>query len=222
MKMRTMLLAFTASIGMLASAFAGDIASPAIPALPIKAPAVKPVNCTGTNCSGWFGMFGVTDYNGNFFNSLNSNATTDLGLSVGGGYQLWNSSWLAGLQGECGYEFVSQGASVPGSHATCNIAAHLGYNFFAGLTPSSSQPTTAGQNPFAGLVPTTLLQNATPYLSGGGCLRHGVLEGCAGVGIESALASSWSAAFDYTKVPTQKGQPDTDVFMLHLKKHFSL
>jgi hypothetical protein len=223
MKMRTMLLASIASVGLLSAAFAGDITSPTIPALPIKIPAIKPVNCTAGSCSGAYALFTLTDYSQDVaLPGIGNSAANDLGLQGGFGYQVWSGQLLAGIQTQWGYEFVSQGVAAPGSHATGEVTAHLGYNFFNGLSPATAQPVTSGQNPFAGLVPTTLLQNSTPYLIGGGCLRHGIMEACAGIGIETAIASSWSAAFEYKNAPTQRSQPDVSVFSLSVKKHFTL
>lgn len=186
----------------------------------IKAPAftAPPPNCqSSANCSGWYADFGLLNENANIISGGLNGATNDFGLMVGGGYQLWQGPILAGLQLNGGYEFANQGASMPGSHFLGTALVQLGYNFFPS---SASAPTTPGQSPWQSLVPANLLAASTPYINAGGCLRHGIVQGCAGVGIQTVIAAGWSTAFDYVNMPSQKGQPDNQVFMLKVLKHF--
>ncbi len=189
--------------------------------LPVKtvAPYVAPSNClSAANCSDWYFDFGLLNENANFINSGLGGATNDFGVILGGGYQLWQGPVLAGLQLNGGYEFANQGVSVPGSHFLGTALVQLGYNFF----PSAQSATTApSQSGIPGLVvPANLLAASTPYINAGGCLRHGIVQGCAGVGVQTVIAANWSTAFDYVNMPSQKGQPDHQVFMLKVLKHF--
>ena len=100
MKMRTMLLALTASIGMLASAFAGDINSPIASIFPVKAPAGSP--CTPTSCSGWYvgaGLGGVGTNLDVIGNGLNGSAFAG-GMLPGlkAGYLYAQNGWLFGAE----------------------------------------------------------------------------------------------------------------------------
>jgi opacity protein-like surface antigen len=182
-----------------------------------KAPAAPVVLCSATSCSGWYGTFGLLNQNANIIGSGLNGATNDFGILAGGGYQLWQGPILAGIQLKGGYEFASQGASEPGSKFLGTALIQLGYNFFPS---SASAATTPGQSPLQGFVPANLLAASTPYINAGGCLRHGIMQGCAGVGVQTVIASSWSTAFDYINMPSQKGQPDSQVFMLSVLKHF--
>ncbi len=199
-------------------AHAGDINAPTYAYK--AAPAIQ--NCqTSASCSGWYADFGVLNENANFISSSLNGATNDFGVMVGGGYQLWQGPVLAGIQGNLGYEFTGQGVSVPGSKALGTVLVQLGYNFFNTSTPAAtSATTTPGQSPWTNIVPANLLAASTPYLNAGGCLRHGIVQGCAGAGIQTVIAAGWSTAFDYVNMPSQKGQPDSQVFMLKVLKHF--
>ncbi len=195
------------------SAFAADN----IPAPVTKAPAYIQ-NCqSSASCSGWYVDFGLLNENANIISNGLNGATNDIGLQLGGGYQYWAGQVLAGLQLNGGYEFTGQGVDVPGSKFFGTALVQLGYNFFPS---TASAPTTPGQSPFQSLVPANLLAASTPYFNAGGCLRHGITEGCAGAGIQTVVASGWSTAFDYINMPSQKNQPDTQVFMLKVLKHF--
>lgn len=185
----------------------------------VKAPATMAsiTGCTAQNCSGPYVDFGLLNQNANIVSGGLNGAANDFGLMVGGGYQLWQGSVLAGIQGNIGYEFAAQGSNDPGSKFLGNVMVQLGYNFFPSTVTAATTP---GQSPLQNFVPANLLAASTPYLEAGGCLRHGILQGCAGAGIQTVIAASWSAAFDYTNMPSQKGQPDTQVFMLKALKHF--
>jgi opacity protein-like surface antigen len=195
--------------------------------LPIysKAPAyVAPAPCqSAAACSGWYANFGLLNENANFISTGINGANNDFGLIAGGGYQLWNGPVLAGLQLNGGYEFTGQGVATTGNHFLGTALVQLGYNFFPAATGTTAAPSAAtvpGQSPFSNIVPANLLAASTPYINAGGCLRHGILQGCAGVGIQTVIAQGWSTAFDYINMPSQKGQPDDQVFMLKVLKHF--
>jgi hypothetical protein len=210
--MRKLVIAALASTVLAGPGFAADVLQPT------KVPVYAPVTpCTPQNCSGWYANFGLLNQNANIISSGLSGATNDFGVMLGGGYQLWQGPVLAGIRLNGGYEFSSQGASEPGSKFLGTALVQLGYNFFPS---SASAPTTPGQSPLQGFVPANLLAASTPYINAGGCLRHGIVQGCAGAGVQTVVASSWSAAFDYINMPSQKGQPDSQVFMLSALKHF--
>lgn len=214
MKLRALVLALSL---ISTGAFAGDIASPSY-----KAPTV-PSCQSSASCSGLYADFGLLNENANFITTGLGGATNDFGVLLGGGYQLWTGPVLAGLQLNGGYEFSSQGASAPGSHFLGTALVQLGYNFFNTSTPTATAPsaaTTPGQSPFQNIVPANLLAASTPYINAGGCIRHGITQGCAGAGIQTVIAAGWSTAFDYVNMPSQKGQPDSQVFLLKVLKHF--
>ena len=219
MKLRALVLALSL---ISTGAFAGDIASPSY-----KAPAYVSTPCTLTSCSGWYAGMGLSGSgtNANIIGNGIQGSVFSAGgdIDIHGGYQLWTGPVLAGLQLNGGYEFSSQGASAPGSHFLGTALMQLGYNFFNTSTPTATAPsaaTTPGQSPFQNIVPANLLAASTPYINAGGCIRHGITQGCAGTGIQTVIAAGWSTAFDYVNMPSQKGQPDSQVFLLKVLKHF--
>jgi hypothetical protein len=213
MKMRTMLLAFTASIGVLTAANAADVA----PAT--KAPTyVAPQACQSAgNCSGGYGYFAVEN-NADISGTLTGGATSGLGIDIGAGYQLWKGSWFAGIEGGMGYQFGTGGAD---GTITSTQFVKLGYNFFSSTTPSASATPATSQNPFLGLVPANIIANSTPAVIMGGCYGHGIEKGCGGLEIDSVIAAGWSAAFQYYNAPSVKGQADENVFRIMVQKHFN-
>lgn len=187
---------------------------------PAKAQNAAPLPCQSSqNCSGWYVDFGLLNQNANLISSGLAGVNNDVGLIGGGGYQLWQGSLLAGIQGNAGYEFTGQGVSGSGSKFVGTIMAQLGYNFFTG-SPATAAVTSPGQSPFSQFVPVNILAASTPFLEAGGCIRHGIVEGCAGAGVQTVIAQGWSTAFHYDNMPSQKGQPDTQVFRLEVLKHF--
>ena len=212
MKRTIIALSFFA-LAFVSRAFAAD-------AIPVKTPAAPaPVVCqSSADCSGLYANFALLNDNVNFVANGVSNASNNFGIMAGGGYQLWKGQLLAGVQLNGGYEFASQGNSVPGSHFLGTALVQLGYNFFPS---SAASPTVSGQSPFSGLTLSNFWAASTPYFDAGGCMRHGIVQGCAGFGMQTVVAAGWSTAADYVNMPSSRGQPDNQIFMLKVMKHFN-
>ncbi len=186
----------------------------------VKAPAyVAPAPCQSAgNCSGAYWDFALEN-NANLGGALTGGSSAQIGIDTGIGYQLWKSSWLAGIEVNGGYQPGTGGST---GTFTSTQFVKLGYNFFGSAQASAPSAAPApAQNPFLGLVPTNLLANSTPAVIAGGCFGHGIEKGCAGIEIDSVIAASWSVAFQYYNAPSVKGQPDESVFRIMVQKHFN-
>jgi opacity protein-like surface antigen len=197
--------------------------------LPVKsrAAASPAISCVAANCSGWYGGFG---FMGNGTNAdivgsgLNGSVFAAGGaLKVNGGYQLWNGNWFAAIEGAIGYEFTttsSKGLPIAnggGSKFIGQELIKLGYNFFPSTAVASTIPS---QSPVPLLTPANLLAASTPYLVGGGIQRRGASVWANGVGVETVIASGWSASADYLYAPAQQGLDATSIVQLTINKHF--
>lgn len=210
MKSRILVLA----LGLIASpAFAADLPPQFTKAL------TAPSTCLSAgNCSGAYWDFALEN-NANLGGVISGGSSGQIGIDTGVGYQLWRNAWFAGIEANVGYQPGTGGSTAS---LTSTEFVKLGYNFFA-TTPSaatSAAPATS-QNPFAGLVPATLLQNSTPAVIAGGCFAHGVYKACAGLEIDSVIAAGWTTAFQYYNAPSVSGQPDENVFRIMVQKHFN-
>lgn len=205
--MKRLILSAVAALSMLSVAHAADVPTKAAAATP-------PAICTAGNCSGPYATFGL-DWNAALSSTLTgNNPDNGIGINFGAGYQLWQGALLAGVEGTIGYE-----AGTAGSLGTLTGTAFvkLGYNFFPVSQTSTPAP---AQNPFAGFVPATLLQNSTPSLIGGLCYGHNVAKGCIGAEVDSVLAAQWSSAVQLYNAPSQSKQPDETVARLMIQYHF--
>ena len=226
MKMRTMLLALIAGIGLSSFAYAGDINAPALTAIDrqMKAP-VAP--CVAQNCSGWYAGFGIMGDGSNadiIGNGINGSVFSTGGvIKAQAGYQLWSNAWFAAIDIGAGYEFTTNNsASVPvtpkgGSKFIGTELIKLGYNF---LPQSTVSTTTPSQSAIPLTVPANLLASSTPYLTFGGMQRRGISEWVNGAGIQTVIAAGWSSDVKYLYAPSQQGVPATSVVMLELNRHF--
>lgn len=213
-------LIIAAALAMFAPAVhAADLSVKAVPYAPL------PVSCTPQSCSGWYGSFGIlgngsnADIIGGGLN--NSLFQTGGAITVGGGYQFWSGSLFAAIEGNVGYEFTSNSASVltqGGSKFIGQELIKLGYNFFPN---ASSAPVVASQSAVPGLVaPANLLAASTPYLVFGGMQRRGQSMWVNGAGVETIVASSWTTSLEYLYAPSQNAEPATNIISLKLQKHF--
>lgn len=215
--MKRLLPALTA-IFVSAAAFAADIGSPV---LPVKAPVVAPCQAAG-NCSGWYAAFGLgaqsnTGAPNILTGGLNSAFSDGLDLFAGGGYQLWNGQWLAGIELTGGYEFTSGGVKSRGGNFIGTEFVKLGYNFFPSSAVSSPTP---AQNPFLNLVSTNFLAASTPAFIFGGVQRHGLSVAAAGLEIDTVIAAGWSSYAQIYNSPSQQGLPDDTTARIGLQRHF--
>lgn len=216
MKISKYIYALALTSALVSPAFAADN-------LPAKAPVYTPSCQSSQSCSGWYVDFGIlgdgtnADIVGNGLN--NSLAANGAALMLGGGYQYWAGSILAGVQLNGGYEFAnaSAGAPVMGGKFVGTELIQLGYNFFPN---ASIAATTPSQSPVQLTVPANLLSTTTPYFNFGGMQRRGISEGVTGAGLQTVFAAGWSSAVDYLYAPSQQSQPATQVVSLKVMKHF--
>lgn len=199
--------------------------------MPVKAPgvfaAVSATPCTPGSCSGWYGGFGFMGDGTNadiVGGGLNGSVFAAGGaIKIDGGYQFWNGSWFAAIQGSVGYEFTTNtNGGLPivnggGSKFVGQELIKLGYNFFPS---NASAATTPSQSPVPLVTPANLLAASTPYLIGGGLQRKGHSVWVNGVGVETVIASGWSASADYLYAPAQQGLDATSIVQLSVHKHF--
>lgn len=187
----------------------------------------SPSTCTPQNCSGWYGGFGVLGDGTNvdiIGNGINGSVFAAGGaIKVQGGYQFWNGSWFAAIDGSVGYEFTTaNSASIPvvdnkGSKFIGTELIKLGYNF---INFSQTSVTTPSQSPIPLVVPANLLASSTPYFTFGGMQRRGISEWVNGVGVQTVITAGWSSDVKYLYAPSQQGIPATNVVMIELNKHF--
>ena len=209
------------ALSLLASpALAADLALKAVP-LPASQP------CAAGACSGWYAGFGILGDGTNvdiIGNGINGSVFAAGGaITVHGGYQLWNGSWFAAIEGGVGYEFTRAAASnLPivnngGSKFVGTELVKLGYNFF----PSSqSAVVTPSQSPIPLVSPANFFAATTPYLVFGGMQRRGKSLWANGAGAETVIAAGWTSSLQYLYAPSQNGDPATNIVMLGLNKHF--
>ena len=182
--------------------------------------------CAAGSCSGWYAGFGILGDGSNadvIGNGINGSVfSTGGALKLQGGYQLWNGSWFAAIEGSAGYEFTTNSsagavANANGSRFIGTELVKLGYNFF----PSSlNAPVTPSQSPIPLSVPANLLASSTPYMVFGGMQRRGISEWVNGVGVQTIIAAGWSSDVKYLYAPAQQDVPATSIVMLELNKHF--
>jgi len=203
-------------------ALAADLAVKAVP-LPVAR-----MSCAAGDCSGWYAGFGILGDGTNvdiIGNGINGSVFAAGGaITLHGGYQLWNGSWFAAIEGSAGYEFT-RAASSPGIVETNNGGSKfvglelvkLGYNFF----PSSqSAVVVPSQSPIPLVSPANFFAATTPYLVFGGMQRRGKNMWVPGAGAETVIAAGWSSSVQYLYAPSQNGDPATNIVMLGLSKHF--
>jgi opacity protein-like surface antigen len=204
--MKKGLLSFAILAALGSAALAADL-----PPVITKGPVV-PI-CTAGNCSGAYATFGLSN-NADLGAVVTGGANNGMGINFGGGYQYWSGPVIAGVEFTGGYQFGTAGNT---GSATSTQFVKLGYNFFP--SNASAQPLPS-QGVFSGLVPANLLANSTPSVIAGGCLGHGIEKGCAGLEVDTVIASSWSTAFQWYNAPSVKGAPDENVFRIMVQKHF--
>lgn len=187
--------------------------------MPVKAPssaynANAQATCVAGNCSGGYVDFGI-GFDAALAAAISNGGSNNGGaLNIGGGYQFWQGQVITGIEANGGYQFGTAGST---GTLTGTVFGKLGYNFFP--QAASAAPTPA-QNPFAGFVPATLLQNSTPAVIAGGCYGHGVLKGCGGIEVDTVIAAGWSTAAQIYNAPSYQGQPDESVFRILVQRHF--
>ncbi len=200
---------------------AADLAVKAVPLPAARMP------CAAGDCSGWYAGFGILGDGTNVDivgNGINGSVFAAGGaIKVQGGYQLWNGSWFAAIDGSLGYEFSRASSSnLPvtnnfGSKFIGTELIKLGYNFF----PSSqSAVVSPSQSPIALVSPANLFAASTPYLTFGGMQRRGKNEWVSGAGVQTIIAAGWSSDVKYLYAPSQDGNPATNIVMIELNKHF--
>lgn len=202
------------------SAFAADISTKA------PLPAAR-VACAAGDCSGWYGGFGILGDGTNVDivgNGVNGSVFSAGGaIQVHGGYQLWNGSWFAAIEGGAGYEFTRGAATgLPitnngGSKFIGTELVKLGYNFFPSAQSAQVVPS---QSPVALISPANFFAATTPYLVFGGMQRRGKNLWVNGAGAETIISAGWTSSLQYLYAPSQNGDPATNVVMLGLNKHF--
>jgi opacity protein-like surface antigen len=222
--MKKGLLALSISLALGNAAFGAD--------MPLKALApVSATPCAPQNCSGWYAGFGVLGDGTNadiVGNGINGSVFAAGGaIKVQGGYQLWNGSWFAAIDGSVGYEFTTNRSpsltvvSREGSRVVGTELIKLGYNFLNTIPPATPSALTApGQAPASFLAPASILAMSTPYLTFGGMQRRGVNQWVSGAGVQTIVAAGWSTDIKYLYAPTQENIPATNVVMIELNKHF--
>lgn len=218
--MKRFFFALAAMAALSSYALAADVP------LPVKSPLLKAV-CAPGNCSGWYAGFGVLGDGSNVdvvANGVNGSVfSTGGALKIQGGYQFWNGSWFAALDGAVGYEYttnVSAGAPVVGSGGSRFIGTELvklGYNFFPSNLQGSTSPS---QAPTPISVPANLLASSTPYVTFGGMQRRGRSEWVSGVGVQTVIAAGWSTDVKYLHAPSQQGEPAASIVMFEVNRHF--
>ena len=221
MHLSKIVIAALAGSCLASSAFAADVLTPT------KAPLYVPTPCIAQSCSGWYAGFGILGDGSNadiIGNGINGSVfSTGGAIKLQGGYQLWNGSWFAAIDGSVGYEFTTNNsANAPivqkgGSKLVATELVKLGYNFFPG---AQAAITTPSQSPVPLTVPANLLASSTPYLTFGGMQRRGISEWVNGAGIQTVIAAGWSSDVKYLYAPSQQGVPATSIVMLELNKHF--
>ena len=193
MKMRTMLLALLASIGMLASAFAGDINNPTS-AYAMKAPVYVPpaAPCNAAACTGAY-LGAELAGSGSGVNVLNLGELNAGGTSMGvnGGYQFWNGTYWLGVKAKVDYQVAQPANSIVGASFSNKIFA------FEGAEMGANVAQVLGT-----VAPITLngiLQNAVPTVLIGACQNGSALKGyCVGAGAHFFIPNSrWTIDADY-------------------------
>lgn len=218
--MKRYVLALAAAAAMLSPAFAADLG-------PVfKASSLVRAPCAAGSCSGWYAGFGILGDGSNadvIGNGINGSVfSTGGALKVQGGYQLWNGSWFAAIEGSAGYEFTTNSsagtvANAGGSRFIGTELVKLGYNFFPSTQSAVVSPS---QSPIPLSVPANLLASSTPYMVFGGMQRRGISEWVSGAGVQTIIAAGWSSDVKYLYAPAQQNVPATSVVMLELNKHF--
>jgi hypothetical protein len=205
------------------------LSTPAMAAdLSVKAPLpVARMPCGAGDCSGWYAGFGVLGDGTNVDivgNGINGSVFAAGGaIQVHGGYQLWNGSWFAAIEGGAGYEFTRASATnLPiannaGSKFIGTELVKLGYNFFPSAQSAVVVPS---QSPIPLVSPANFFAATTPYLVFGGMQRRGKSLWVNGAGAETVIAAGWTSSAQYLYAPSQNGDPATNIVMLGLNKHF--
>lgn len=187
--------------------------------------------CVAGSCSGWYAGFGVLGDGTNadiVGNGINGSVFAAGGaIKVQGGYQLWNGSWFAAIDGSVGYEFTTATSATvvdqnrQGNRIIGTELIKVGYNFLNAVPPATPSALTApSQAPTSFLAPASILAMSTPYLTFGGMQRRGVNQWVSGAGVQTIVAAGWSTDVKYLYAPAQENIPATSVVMLELNKHF--
>lgn len=173
---------------------------------PFVAPVAQP--CTVTNCSGFYVGVDLTNVGSNAdLTAGGVNKIFASGLMVGGhvGYQLWNGSTFAALEGGCAYETTNNlNVSLAGgarNHIFCTelLKAGVGFN---GLFGSSSTSVPApSQGPIPIDIPASLSHALiSPYATVGAAQRFGKSGTVVGAGAEFVLAQGWNFTLEYLRI----------------------
>ena len=201
--MKKLLLAFAATLTLSTSAFAQMV---------YKAPPISFVNqtCTTSNCSGFYGGLSLYGEGGNanvIGNGINGSVFAGGGMiGANVGWQLWNGSWFAALQGDGLFESAPSSTTtgfVPGGFVGM-LHAKVGGNAAAlfNISPTAPAPS---QGPIS--IPAQLLSSLmSPYVDLG-CIafRKNTTQWCSGAGAQFNIGNRWTAdiVYDYG-APTTK------------------
>jgi opacity protein-like surface antigen len=221
-------------LATLAAAAAMLTAAPALAQTATPAPAPPPViaapaaaPCSISNCSGLYVRAGITGLGTNvdvIGNGLSGSLFAGGSIfDVGVGYQLWNGTYFAAVEGSIGYQ-ASNGPSVAGLSAG-NIVGLEQVKFGGALSGLLGQgqvgTTTGGQAPAQIPVPAGLSSALiAPYYGIGMMQRGGSNVMVTGPGAEFALASSVSLDVQYLYQPAMDTLPAAQMVRLGLQWHF--
>lgn len=199
--------------GLAATSFAAD--------LPTKAPVAAP-SCTISQCSGWYagvalaGVMTNVDVIGQGVNNsiLAGGAIGDLHA----GYQIWNGTFFAAIEGAVGMKSAPQGSDQNGE-AFGMVLGKFGLAF-AGILGNPTAPSTPTQSPFSITLPAGL-QLLSPYIAVGQKWQGKQQQQVTGVGTEFLLMAGYNLSLEYLYGPPSKQgvQPD-QIARLSVNKKF--
>ena len=172
MKLRTILLAFMAGLGMISAAYAADMNAAPI----IKAPAFAPLKapCDATGCSGFF-LGAELSGSGSGVNVINLASLSANGtyMGINGGYQFYNGTYWLGVKAKGDYAVGQQNPNIGGLTLTQSnkFFAFEGVEFGGNLATMFNIAPIILPGPISTAVPTVLI----------GACQNGALTGyCAG------------------------------------------
>lgn len=205
------------------AALAADVGAAAFP---LKAPAIVTSPCTISNCSGMYAGFGLSG-DGTSVDILGSGLNQSV-FSAGGiidvhaGYQLWNGTYFAAIEGGIGNEFAkaqplnSFGAQTLVGYEIVKLGIGL-----SGLLGGPLAPSAPSQSPGAINLPATIAGALmSPYIAMGAEQRHGVSQWVTGAGAEFLLASHWNLDIRYLYAAPVTNLPSANIVTLGLNYHF--
>lgn len=203
------------------AAVAADVGSPVT-----KAPALTTSGCTLTNCSGGYAGFGLAGdaTNANVIgNGVNGSVfAAGMGLDVHAGYQLWNGSYFAAIEGGIGNQFQpTQSIGSLGSSFTGYEKVKLGMGLSGLLGGSFVAPSAPSQSPTTINLPATIMGALiSPYVQVGAQQRHGISQLISGVGNQFLIASHWNLDIGYTYAPPAGTLASENKVKIDLNYHF--